>query len=39
MKTRKNLSYDERLSIEKYLKEGKSFKEIGRLINRDCNCV
>ena len=39
MKTRKNLSYDERLSIERYLKEGKSFKEIGRLINRDCNCV
>ncbi len=39
MKTRKNLSYDERLSIEKYLKERKSFKEIGRLLNRDCNCI
>ena len=39
MKTRKNLSYDERLSIEKFLKERKSFKEIGRLLDRDCNCI
>lgn len=39
MEMNKHLSYDERLEIEKYLKERKSFKEIGRLIGRDCNCI
>lgn len=35
----KHLSYDERLQIEKFLKERKTFKEIGRCIGRDCNCI
>ena len=39
METKKQLSYDDRLDIEKYLKERKSFKEIGRLLNRDCTTI
>ena len=39
METKKQLSYNDRLEIEKYLKERKSFKEIGRLLNRDCTTI
>ena len=39
METKKQLSYNDRLEIEKYLKERKSFKQIGRLLNRDCTTI
>lgn len=32
----KHLSFDDRLEIEKGLKENKSFKAIGTIINKDC---
>lgn len=35
----KHISFDERLEIEKGLKNQKSFKEIGRTINKDCTTV
>ena len=35
----KHLSFDDRLEIEKGLKENKSFKAIGNIINKDCTTV
>ena len=35
----KHLSFDERLEIEKGLKDNLSFKQIGRNINRDCTTI
>ena len=35
----KNLSFDDRLEIEKGLKENKSFKAIGTIINKDCTTI
>lgn len=35
----KHLSFDERLDIEKGLKENKSFKQIGREIGKDCTTI
>lgn len=35
----KHLSFDDRLEIEKGLKEGLSFKQIGKIINKDCTTV
>lgn len=39
MKKNKHLSYDDRLIVEKRLKERKSFKAIARELNKDCNCI
>ena len=35
----KHLSFDDRLEIEKGLKENKSFKAIGTIINKDCTTI
>lgn len=35
----KHLSLDERLDIEKYLNQNKSFKEIGKLIGKNCTTI
>ena len=35
----KHLSLDERMDIEKYLTQNKSFKEIGRLVNKNCTTI
>ena len=35
----KHLSLDDRLDIEKYLNQNKSFKEIGLLINKNCTTI
>ena len=35
----KHLSLDDRFKIEKYLNERKSFKEIGRLLNKNCTTI
>lgn len=35
----KHLSYDERLNIEKGLKENKSFKEIANIVNKNCTTI
>ena len=35
----KHLSYDERLNIEKGLKENKSFKEIAKIVNKNCTTI
>lgn len=35
----KHLSLDERLDIEKYLSQNKSFKEIGKLIDKNCTTI
>ena len=35
----KHLSLDERLDIERYLTQNKSFKEIGRLLNKNCTTI
>lgn len=35
----KHLTLTERKDIELYLKEGKSFKEIGRLLEKDCTTI
>ena len=35
----KHLSLDERLDIEKYLNQNKSFKEIGMLVNKNCTTI
>lgn len=35
----KHLSLDERLDIEKYLNQNKSFKEIGILVNKNCTTI
>ena len=35
----KHLSLEDRMNIEKYLNERKSFKEIGRLLNKHCTTV
>lgn len=35
----KHLTLSERKDIENLLKEGKSFKEIGRILNKDCTTV
>lgn len=35
----KHLVYDDRLTIEKMLKDGQSFKAIGRAIGKDCTTV
>lgn len=35
----KHLSFDDRLEIEKGLKENKSFKEIAKIIGKDCTTV
>ena len=35
----KHLSFDERLDIEKYLNQNKSFKEIGILVNKNCTTI
>ena len=35
----KHLSLDERLDIEKYLNKNKSFKEIGKLIDKNCTTI
>lgn len=35
----KHLSLDERMNIEKYLTQNKSFKEIGRLVNKNCTTI
>lgn len=35
----KHLTFDDRLEIEKGLKEGKSFKEIAKAIGKDCTTV
>ena len=35
----KHLSFDERLEIEKGLKEGNSFKQIGKALNKDCTTI
>ena len=35
----KHLSFDERLEIEKGLKENLSFKEIGRVLGKDCTTI
>lgn len=34
-----HLSLDERMSIEKYLNQSKSFKEIARLLNKHCTTI
>ena len=39
MNKNKHLSLDDRLIIERELGLGKSFKYIGRLINKDCTTV
>ena len=35
----KHLSLDERMDIEKYLTQNKSFKEIGKLVNKNCTTI
>ncbi len=35
----KHMSIDDRFNIEKYLKEGLSFKAIGKMIGKDCTAV
>lgn len=35
----KHLSYDDRLNIEKGLKEKKSFKEIATIVNKNCTTI
>lgn len=35
----KHLSLDDRLNIEKYLSQTKSFKEIGLLVNKNCTTI
>ncbi len=35
----KHLTFDDRLEIEKGLKEGKSFKEIAKVIDKNCTTV
>ena len=35
----KHLSLDERMDIEKYLTQNKSFKEIGILVNKNCTTI
>lgn len=39
MSKNKHLSLDDRLNIEKYLVERKSFKEIGRLLDKNCTTI
>lgn len=37
--TNKHLSLDDRFKIEKYLNERKSFKEIGKLLDKNCTTI
>lgn len=39
MTKNKHLSLNDRMNIEKYLVERKSFKEIGRLLDKDCTTI
>ena len=39
MSNHKHLSFDDRLTIEKNLCEGNSFKQIGRILDKDCTTI